>query len=264
MRNVLSTAPVQLPCVSHAGREQRLNLAESFGLPSGAGAELGGAIWPAAALMCRWLASERENIAGARVIELGSGTGACGLYAAALGAKHVTLTDGGGPALLRLLEANIETNQHLFASDCRVNTHRLFWGDIEDSCLAAADVDETHYDYVLAADVLYGIGEADAAADAVARGAALAATMEALLLCSSAAARPPRVIVAYEHRCRELRGSLPWDAGDEVLENFFGALARRGLGVQEVASERPRLLSSSSGVNLFSADLVLFEVLAAS
>ena len=35
-----------------------------------------------------------DDVAGASVLELGSGTGACGLYAAALGASRVVLTDG--------------------------------------------------------------------------------------------------------------------------------------------------------------------------
>ena len=52
-----------------------------------------------------------DDVAGASVLELGSGTGACGLYAAALGASRVVLTDGregllplqdnSGPPLLR-------------------------------------------------------------------------------------------------------------------------------------------------------------------
>ena len=39
------------------------------------------------------------------------GTGAVGLYAAALGASRVVLTDGGPPALLELLAANVDANR---------------------------------------------------------------------------------------------------------------------------------------------------------
>ena len=57
-------------------------------------ASVGGTVWPAAATLCTWMRAHAEDVEGASVLELGSGTGACGLYAAALGASRVVLTDG--------------------------------------------------------------------------------------------------------------------------------------------------------------------------
>lgn len=63
----------------------------------------GGVVWPAARALCRWQADlAEEELVGARVLELGAGTGACGLFAAGLGASSVCLTDGGPPGVLAL------------------------------------------------------------------------------------------------------------------------------------------------------------------
>ena len=62
----------------------------------------GGVVWPAARALCRWQADLAEELVGARVLELGAGTGACGLFAAGLGASSVCLTDGGPPGVLAL------------------------------------------------------------------------------------------------------------------------------------------------------------------
>ena len=50
-------------------------------------------IWPASLVLCDFLKRNSELVRGKRVLELGSGTGIAGLYAAKLGAEHVTLTD---------------------------------------------------------------------------------------------------------------------------------------------------------------------------
>ena len=50
-------------------------------------------IWPTPLYVCDFLKRNSELVKGKRVLELGSGTGIVGLYAAKLGAKHVTLTD---------------------------------------------------------------------------------------------------------------------------------------------------------------------------
>ena len=252
--DVFSTRPVLLPPLPNGAI---LDIRESFDLPSAVTkTERGGAIWPAAELMCRWLGDEPDRILGARIMELGSGTGACGLYAAALGADSVLLTDGGGPELLDLIRLNIDANRPLIG-DTDVGVEYLDWGDTEESCLAAED----GFDLILAADVLYGLG-AEPAEDAVVRCDALAATLEALMLCSPD--RPPRAIVVHEHRDVGLRASsLPWDAGDPNLEYFIEAVQRRGLSVAELATQPPTLLDEDEeGVREWSSDLVLFEVAA--
>lgn len=53
----------------------------------------GECVWPSGLVMCDFLKRNPELVEGKRVLELGSGTGIVGLYAAKLGAKHVTLTD---------------------------------------------------------------------------------------------------------------------------------------------------------------------------
>ncbi|EFJ42582.1 hypothetical protein VOLCADRAFT_97402 [Volvox carteri f. nagariensis] len=63
---------------------------------------LGAKVWMVAHMLCLELASNRELVAGRRVLELGSGCGVCGLAAAALGAGHVVLTDVEGPVLRNL------------------------------------------------------------------------------------------------------------------------------------------------------------------
>jgi predicted nicotinamide N-methyase len=50
-------------------------------------------VWPAGIAMCEFLKRNPKLVEGKRVLELGSGTGIAGLYAAKLGAEHVTLTD---------------------------------------------------------------------------------------------------------------------------------------------------------------------------
>lgn len=84
-------------------------------------------------------------VEGKRVLELGAGTGACGLAAAALGAAHVTLTDL--PRLLPLLQQNVAVNPQLAS---RVVVATLIWGDDE-----AVTALHPPVDVVLASDCLY-------------------------------------------------------------------------------------------------------------
>lgn len=60
-------------------------------------------IWAAAAVLCREICTrERNLLANQHVLELGSGPGLCGIVAARMGAKSVTLTDFEDPVLNNL------------------------------------------------------------------------------------------------------------------------------------------------------------------
>ena len=87
---------------------------------------VGGSLWPSAAMLCRYL-RDMPNIRGSSVMELGSGTGACGIYSAALGASRVLLTDGSS-ALQTLQLANVGANEHLFDKSTLVSTAHYLWG----------------------------------------------------------------------------------------------------------------------------------------
>ena len=113
--------------------------------------ETGGWIWPAAVALCKWLkaAAARDELQNAKVLELGCGTGAAGLYAAAVGASQVTLTDI-NPAVLRLAEANVELNRKLWKESTKVQVVSLPWGDSADSL-------GPHH-LVIGSDLVYAVG----------------------------------------------------------------------------------------------------------
>lgn len=108
-------------------------LLELFQDPIGAGP--GGALWDAGVVLAQYVHSLGASLKGARVVELGAGTGAPGLVAALHGAA-VTLTDR--PRALPLLRRNAAANS------LAVDVRELEWG-------AAAEL-QTPFDLVLAAD----------------------------------------------------------------------------------------------------------------
>ena len=88
----------------------------------GRGVGTGGAVWPASEVLCRWMLDERMVVQGASVLELGSGTGAVGLFAAGCGASSVLLTDGDS-TLCSLAADNARANRALMP-DASVTTRR--------------------------------------------------------------------------------------------------------------------------------------------
>ena len=109
---------------------------------------VGGTVWPCAAALCRWLSANCDEVNGANVLELGGGTGACGLYAAACGASQVLLTDS-IPRLVKLMERNCERNVLAgnlpSISKTTLSFERLVWNE--------TPLPEGPFDLVIGSDV---------------------------------------------------------------------------------------------------------------
>ena len=196
---------------------------------------VGGRLWPSAAALCRWMRGE-ASLRGARVLELGCGTGACGLYAAHCGAAEVLLTDG-SETLQPLIDANVASNP---APGCAVRSQRYLWGE---------PLPAGRFDLAIASDCSYFYEEE--------AHAALAATCAALLDAGT------RIVCAHEHRSRGPKfwadDGARWDATDEYLARFAAAAANRGLALRPLASERPRRVERGSFAH-YTADCSVFEV----
>ena len=113
----------------------------------------GAAVWQAGSVLSRHLVANPSLVEGRKVIELGCGTGLCGMVAARLGASTVLLTDGVDPVLERAAR-NVERNGLVEGSRggsrSGVRTRKLLWGELPlDVELRGA------FDVVLASDVLY-------------------------------------------------------------------------------------------------------------
>ncbi|HEX8693042.1 MAG TPA: methyltransferase domain-containing protein [Longimicrobium sp.] len=99
----------------------------------------GVALWPAAIALAHEVASRADGFRGARVLELGAGTGLPGIVAASLGGRVV------------------QTDRHELAmSVCRRNGERNGAGAIEYRVADWADWDDAgRYEWILGSDVLY-------------------------------------------------------------------------------------------------------------
>ena len=85
----------------------------------------GGLLWPSAVGLTRYL-SRTDACRGRACIELGTGTGAVGLFAAASGAASAILTDG-KESVLKLARRNGQANKHLLTSSLAFKHYN--WGD---------------------------------------------------------------------------------------------------------------------------------------
>jgi predicted nicotinamide N-methyase len=141
------------------------------------GGVLGGTVWPAASVLCSYLAENQHtlDLKNSHCVELGSGTGAVGLYAAGLGAASVILTDcrpppdsamyttdgtctlppGGSDTILNLLEQNVEANEAIFPTGTSVpRVMELDWTE-DSNRVAEAGPTRNGFDIVLASDVTH-------------------------------------------------------------------------------------------------------------
>jgi len=137
----------------------------------------GALAWPAASVTARWLRKNADGMTGAAVLDLGCGTGAVGLFAAALGASRVLLTDQSDGALANA-KRNIAMNRDVLGA-ANVATRQLAFG-------AAGAPPMGPWTWILGSDIVYD-------------GSALTALMRTL--CSLLAQEPPpRIILAIPNR----------------------------------------------------------------
>eukprot|EP00667_Euglena_gracilis_P021959 EG_transcript_24252 len=118
---------------------------------------IGFQLWPAATTLCRFLETCWDSLevalakpmAEAHCVELGAGVGLVGMFAAALGAGHVTLTDL--PPVLAVLRENVALNAAGWAGrqpPAAVDVQPLCWGTEDPLAVPATDL-------VLVADCVY-------------------------------------------------------------------------------------------------------------
>jgi predicted nicotinamide N-methyase len=192
----------------------------------------GGVVWQAAKLLCRWQCSVAHDIRGSRVLELGCGTGCVGLFAAALGASRVLLTDDERPALLELARSNCQINAALYPT-ASVDVQPLVWGSSSSSssnrstaeAAAASATNDAEWDFVLGSDLTYG--------SHVRR--LLCQTVRQLLLpplrCDAGTprrqTRRPRVILSHEERPET----------DGRLASLIEVASEHGLRITELLCE---------------------------
>lgn len=164
-------------------------------------ATLGGVVWDAAVVLGKYLEARPELVRGARVLELGSGSGALGCVCAALGARAVVMTDYGCPPLLQLMRDNAALNS---APGCELHVAQLAWGCAAD--LAALPVAAP--DLVVGSDLVYDDAHA----------APLLETLRGL---------PPGARVLLAHRDRERSGL-------RAVQALLAAAAGAGFDVRPV------------------------------
>ena len=190
----------------------------------------GGKVWSSAAVLTRWLGANAPalGLEGASVLELGSGTGAVGLAAAAMGATRVVLTDGGSESLLKLAKDNAARNRAPGGSidpSCDIRVARYRWGDGK---MPAAVADAAPFDLVVGSDCTYSVGGHGPLCDVIREVLAAAAHENA------------RVVLGHQHRCGAAmlagRGSAGWGV-DPHLDMFAKTAAAKGLVVEEVHRE---------------------------
>jgi hypothetical protein len=192
----------------------------------GHGVGTGGHVWPAASVLCRYLASRQQEVEGARVCELGSGIGAVGLYVAALGARSVVMTDM-DPQVRDLAAENVEQNRALLCTNTSVFCRTFSWGTPIERLSRDPD-----FDLVLGSDITYKPRQ----------HRLLCATLAELLLRDPSEGRPPsRAVIAHTHRpvADVLNG------GVEGLEHLRRTASKAGLHTRTLHAEHRNLAKVS-------------------
>lgn len=199
---------------------------------------LGQQVFPCSRVLLRWLLCDARAppVRGARVLELGAGTGALalGLVAAEGGAAFVCASEGDDSIL-----ANLEHN--VAANSLEGSVHPLRW-DWEERQLAPPEVDVASLDFVVAADVVYvGTAEAQLAMTLATLCRSTGRSGERLQALVLLADRPPGGLEFLPARQRDLAAGEDPD-GDSAGEStavgrFLAACGRQRLAVERLDLE---------------------------
>ncbi|KAL1524764.1 hypothetical protein AB1Y20_019647 [Prymnesium parvum] len=213
----------------------------------------GGTVWRAAGALCRWQLASVETIRGARILELGAGTGASGLFAAGLGARQVVLTDG-EDNLLPLLQKNAKHNEELCLGDVVVG--QWCFGELPRFPLPEGlEGANNYFELVIGSDITYSVKY---------NRNGLAQTLQQLLQSGTA----KRCILSHEHRRSDMfdmetiaRNTLPstWDENDDALGIFLASAAEHNLLVTPLVTEWGMRAKGTNRIAL-TTDLSIFEV----
>ena len=110
-------------------------------------------IWGAAWSFAQYMLQNPTFFAGAKLVELGSGTGVGGLAAACAGCTSVHLTDL--PDNLDILKATVKSNLKVLPKSTNITVDALRWGAACSTNEDEKDIQGEHYDVVLAVDCIY-------------------------------------------------------------------------------------------------------------
>lgn len=213
-----------------------------------AGIAFGAMVWRAAGTLARWMKHEPETVLNARVLELGSGTGASGMFAAALGAELVVLTDG-EEKIMPILEANVQRNRALFPNN--VITSKFLFGDP-----LPASIGNMVFDLVIGSDIVYAVHDDPKT---------LCQTLQELLRSGVA----KRVIFSHEHRRTDMfdvdvivrnQPAEDWTENDQSMRIFLESAAEHELHVRQLAMEKGFRKQVPPCFVDFQADISIFEV----
>ncbi|CAB9512012.1 Putative methyltransferase [Seminavis robusta] len=219
---------------------------------------IGGKIWPAASALCDFIAHHLPPQHAMKCVELGSGTGAVGIYAAATLGCSMTLTEHRPPRLsvipsvpyavdgtpefdaeeyqddksdrlLNLLQWNVDQNAHLFDGDNNKTMHilprvaELDWNETSHAQQLLLADSAVGFDLILGSDVTYVSQLHQPLADTI------ASLLRASPSSSSEPTRiKPKCFISHQQRVLNLRGH------DFQLVEFERALLQAGLSTVNI------------------------------
>ena len=110
-------------------------------------------LWKGSESLAEFLSSHADLVQDKTVVELGAGTGICGILAHKLGANHVMITDGDSDTL-RNIRANIDLNVEQDEDNPRLECKQLLWGTHVKSFRQKWSRDEG-FEIVMGGDIVY-------------------------------------------------------------------------------------------------------------